>query len=66
MNIWLIVALALAPSAFIAAYIVYRDRRAPEPPGMLLRAFAGGLLSPLLSIPSVSYTHLTLPTNREV
>jgi protease PrsW len=51
MNIWLIVALALAPSAFIAAYIVYRDRKAPEPPGMLLRAFGGGLLTPLLSLP---------------
>jgi RsiW-degrading membrane proteinase PrsW (M82 family) len=51
MNIWLIVALALAPTAFIASYIIYRDRMAPEPPGMLLRAFGGGLLSPLLSIP---------------
>jgi RsiW-degrading membrane proteinase PrsW (M82 family) len=51
MNIWLIVALALAPSAFIAAYVIYRDRKAPEPSGMLLRAFAGGLLTPLLSIP---------------
>lgn len=51
MNIWLIVALALAPAAFIAAYIVYRDRHAPEPPAMLLRAFGAGLLSPFLSIP---------------
>ena len=61
MNFWLIVALALAPSAFIAAYIVYRDRKAPEPPGMLLRAFTGGLLSPLLSIPlSLSFQQLGL------
>lgn len=51
MNTWLIVALALAPAAFIAAYIVYRDRKAPEPPGMLLKAFGFGLLSPFLSVP---------------
>jgi len=51
MNIWLIIGLALAPSAFLAAYIIYRDRKAPEPPAMLLRAFLFGVLSPLLSIP---------------
>lgn len=51
MNTWLIVALALAPSVFIAAYIVYRDRKAPEPPGMLFKAFGFGLLSPILSLP---------------
>jgi protease PrsW len=50
MNIWLVIALALAPAVFIAAYILYRDRNEPEPPNMLIRAFFAGALSPFLAL----------------
>jgi len=50
MSIWLVIALALAPAVFIAAYILYRDRKEPEPPNMLIRSFLLGTLSPFLAL----------------
>ena len=45
----IIIALALLPVAILIGYILWKDRMAPEPTGLLLKAFGLGCLSTLLS-----------------
>ena len=48
MQISLILA-ALLPSLILLGYVLYQDRKRPEPPRLLLRAFVLGMVSTLLS-----------------
>ena len=45
MDVFVLLALACAPGAFIAGYIYFRDKFEPEPIGLLLKSFFYGALS---------------------
>ena len=45
---------------------IIRDRLQREFPGIRLAVKPGGIVADVLTFGTVSYTHLTLPTNREV
>jgi RsiW-degrading membrane proteinase PrsW (M82 family) len=50
MNIFLLLALALAPGISISFYIYYSDKHEPEPVGLLIISFIYGILSVLITI----------------
>ena len=50
MEFLLVLAAALAPAILLFFYIRKKDEKRPEPVGMLLKAFGGGILSVILAI----------------
>ena len=50
MEFLLVLAAALAPAILLFFYIRKKDEKRPEPVGMLLKAFGGGILSAILAI----------------
>ena len=60
MNIFLLLALALAPGVAIALYVYWRDEHEREPVGLLMRSFLYGILSVFLTLA------ISLPINAVV
>lgn len=46
----LTLSLAFAPALAIAAFVIFRDRKNPEPTGLLFRAFFNGVLSTFMAV----------------